>query len=244
MKRREFLNTAAALPILAALPRASGAARAPAPLRANGERVNAALAAFSSIGRTEGGINRVAYSDADLAGRAFTLDLFRRAGLAPRVDAAGNIVARVEGTGRSLAPLVIGSHVDSVTDGGNYDGPVGSFAAIEVARSLREQRVRLRHPLEVVVWQNEEGGTVGSKAAIGALAADALDRTARSGVTIREGIRRIGEVVKEQVALYGTLTGEFEAPRPAPSADVEPQEDARVVELRRRPGRGRRASGA
>jgi 2-aminoadipate transaminase len=61
---------------------------------------------------------------------------------------------------------------------------------------------------------------------------------------LREGIRRIGEVVKEQVALYGTLTGEFEAPRPAPSADVEPQEDARVVELRRRPGRGRRASGA
>jgi beta-ureidopropionase / N-carbamoyl-L-amino-acid hydrolase len=192
MQRREFLRTAAALPLLAGLPRAARLPRNAAPLRANGARVNAALAAFDSVGRTAGGINRVAYSEADLAGRAFTLDLFRQAGLAPRVDAAGNIVARGEGSARGLAPLVIGSHVDSVTDGGNYDGPVGSFAAIEVARSLREQRVRLRHPLEVVVWQNEEGGTVGSKAAVGTLTPEALDRTARSGVTIREGIRRIG----------------------------------------------------
>src|SRR5215211_8417225 len=114
LDRREFLRTVAsatALPFYAA-------AAAP-PLRANGARVNAALAAFDSVGRTAGGINRVAYSEADLAGRAFTLDLFRQAGLAPRVDAAGNIVARVDGTGRGLAPLVIGSHVDSVTDGGN-----------------------------------------------------------------------------------------------------------------------------
>ena len=112
-----------------------------APLRANGARVNGWLAKFDAIGRTAGGINRVAYSEADLAGRAFTLDLFRDAGLAPRIDAAGNIVGRLEGIEPSLAPILIGSHVDSVTDGGNFDGPVGSFGAIEVARSLREQGV-------------------------------------------------------------------------------------------------------
>jgi beta-ureidopropionase / N-carbamoyl-L-amino-acid hydrolase len=190
MHRREFLHAAAALPLLARRPYAPR--QAPSPLHANGARVNAALAAFASIGRTAGGINRVAYSEADLAGRAFTLDLFRQAGLAPRIDAAGNIVARVDGTVRGLAPLVIGSHVDSVTDGGNYDGPVGTFGAIEVARSLREQGVRLRHPLEVVVWQNEEGGTIGSKAWIGALTPADLDKVARSGVTIREGTRRVG----------------------------------------------------
>jgi N-carbamoyl-L-amino-acid hydrolase len=82
--------------------------------------------------------------------------------------------------------------VDSVTDGGNFDGPVGSFSAIEVAGSLREQNVRLRHPLEVVVWQNEEGGTVGSKLAIGALKPADLDKTARSGKTLREGIGLVG----------------------------------------------------
>src|SRR5215216_6379646 len=95
MSRRQFLYTAAsaaALPLHAAAP----------PLRANGARVNAALAAFDSVGRTPGGINRVAYSEADLAGRAFTLDLFKQAGLAPRVDTAGNIFGRVEGTDRSL----------------------------------------------------------------------------------------------------------------------------------------------
>ena len=214
MQRREFLHAAAvALPILTARARNWSP---PAPLRADGARVNAALTAFDAVGRTAGGINRVAYSDADLAGRAFTLDAYRRAGLTPRVDAAGNIVARVEGAGgpagRALAPLVIGSHVDSVTDGGNFDGPLGTFAAIEVARSLREQGVRLRHPLEVVVWQNEEGGTIGSKAWIGALAPADLDKTARSGVTIRDGIARIGgdvarltEVVRRRGDVAGYL---------------------------------------
>ena len=199
MRRREFIQqAAAALPLLAGASRARRTiAPLHAPLRADGARVNAALAAFDAIGRTPGGINRVAYSDADLAGRAFTLDLFRQAGLAPRIDAAGNIVARIDGTARDLAPLVIGSHVDSVTDGGNFDGPLGSFAAVEAARSVREQRVSLRHPLEVIVWQNEEGGTVGSKLATGLLKAADLDAVARSGKTLREGVGLAGGRVEE-----------------------------------------------
>ena len=214
MKRRAFLRHSAALAALPLLRPASSLAApalARAPLRVNGARLNGWLARFDAIGRTPGGINRVAYSEADLAGRAFTLELFREAGLAPRVDAAGNIRARVEGTDRALRPILIGSHVDSVTDGGNYDGPVGSFAAIEVARTLREQRVRLRHPLDVVVWSNEEGGTIGSKCAIGEITPPDLDKVARSGKTIREGIAlvggdvaRLGEVVmrKGDVACY------------------------------------------
>jgi N-carbamoyl-L-amino-acid hydrolase len=221
LPRRDFLRHGAALlaaPLLA--PPLRGGARAPlagapalrrAPLRANGARLNAALAAFDRIGRTPTGINRVGYSEADLAGRAFTLDLYRAAELAPRIDAAGNIVARVEGTARDLPPIVIGSHVDSVTDGGNYDGPLGTFGAIEVARTLREQGVRLRHPLEVVTWQNEEGGTIGSKLVIGALRDEELDQVARSGFSIRDGIGRLGgnvsrlaEVVRRpgEVACY------------------------------------------
>ncbi len=197
MKRRDFLHSAAALAAVPLAGRAgalipAGVLRPPrrAPLRVNGARLNGWLAQFDSIGRTEGGINRVAYSEADLAGRAFTLGLFREAGLEPRIDTAGNIVGRLEGTDPSLPVILIGSHVDSVTDGGNYDGPVGSFSAIEVARTLRERGVRLRHPLEVVVWQNEEGGTVGSKLAVGAPVD--LDGVARSGKTIREGIGIVG----------------------------------------------------
>jgi N-carbamoyl-L-amino-acid hydrolase len=187
MDRRTFVGHLAAVAGGAWFPPASGTAP-----RVNGERLNGWLARFDAIGRTAGGINRVAYSEADLAGRAFTLGLFREAGLAPRIDAAGNIVGRLDGREPSLPPILIGSHVDSVTDGGNYDGPVGSFAAIEVARSLRERGLRLRHPLEAVVWQNEEGGTIGSKLAVGALGAAGLDAVARSGRTLREGIGLVG----------------------------------------------------
>ena len=143
MKRRQFLQYSAALaafPLLGTNRR--GLALPSAPLHVNGARLNGWLAAFDKVGRTSTGINRVAYSPADLAGRTFTIDLFRQSGLTPRIDTAGNILARVEGTNAALKPILIGSHVDSVTDGGNFDGPVGSFAAIEVARSLREQNIR------------------------------------------------------------------------------------------------------
>ena len=211
MKRRVFLRHSAALAALPLL-RTPAAALAPTAQRAaprvNAARLNGWLAKFDSIGRTPGGINRVAYSEADLAGRAFTLDLFREAGFTPRVDTAGNIFGRLDGTDRSLKPILIGSHVDSVTDGGNFDGPVGSFGAIEVARTLRGQGVRLRHPLDVVVWSNEEGGTIGSKCAIGHITPEDLDKVARSGKTIREGIGLVGgkvERLSEAVMKKGDL---------------------------------------
>ena len=193
MKRRDFVSAAASV-AAAPLIRVQGMTtlRQRAPLKANGARLNGWLAQFDQIGRTATGINRVAYSDADLAGRAFTLNLYRAAGLAPRIDAAGNIVARLEGRYPAAPPIVIGSHIDSVTDGGNYDGPLGSFGAIEVAQSLQEQRVRLRHPLDIVVWSCEEGGLVGSKLAIEDAGTMSLDSVALSGVTIREGIARVG----------------------------------------------------
>ena len=199
MKRRDFLQSAATLAAVPFIGRAgrgiSVAGRASpriGPLRVDGARLNGWLARFDSIGRTEGGINRVAYSEGDLAGRAFTLDLFREAGLAPRIDAAGNIVGRLAGSDPSLPVILIGSHVDSVTDGGNYDGPVGSFSAIEVTRTLQEQRVRLRHPLEVVVWQNEEGGTWGSHLITAAATPAELANVARSGKSIRDGVAYLG----------------------------------------------------
>lgn len=218
MLRRTFLHRSAALAAFPLLrPFAAGAAAlgaSRAPLRVNGARLNGWLAEFDKVGRTATGINRVAYSPADLAGRDFTLGLFRQAGLTPRIDTAGNIFGRLEGTDRSLPPILIGSHVDSVTDGGNYDGPVGSFGAIEVARALREQGVRLRHPVDVVVWSNEEGGTIGSKCATGQITPADLDKVARSGKTIREGIglvggnvARLGEAVKKKgdIACYMEL---------------------------------------
>lgn len=192
MTRRELLERAA---MLAAVPLGHPRAQSPRaqpPAGAGAARVQQWLARFDTVGRTAGGINRVAYSDADREGRAFTLALFREAGLVPRIDAAGNIVGRFDGREPALPPIVVGSHVDSVTDGGNFDGPLGSFAAIEVVRTLRDRGTTLRHPVEVVVWANEEGGVIGSKLAVGDLDKVNLDSIARSGRTIRDGIAAIG----------------------------------------------------
>lgn len=184
--RRDVLAALAAIPGLA--PRLLWQQQ----LRVNGERVNRHLTGLSAFGNGPGGTSRVAYSDADLAGRNYAMDLMRRAGLAPRIDAIGNILARLEGREPSLPPILIGSHIDSVTNGGNYDGDVGSMGSIEVAQTLHESGTRLRHPLEVVIFQNEEGGTVGSRMMVEAPTEELLNTTARSGITIRDGIPKIG----------------------------------------------------
>ncbi|QQS44773.1 MAG: Zn-dependent hydrolase [Acidobacteriota bacterium] len=162
-------------------------------LRVNGERLNRHLEELSRFGRNaQGGVSRVAYSEADLEGRSYTMDLMRKAGLEVRIDAAGNLVGRRAGRDSSLPPLVIGSHIDSVPEGGNYDGEVGSMGAIEVAEILAGNRVALRHPLEVIIFQNEEGGTIGSHAIAYGLTEKTLDLVTNSRKTIREGIKFIG----------------------------------------------------
>jgi N-carbamoyl-L-amino-acid hydrolase len=159
----------------------------------NGDRVNRHLAELSEFGKNPyGGVTRLAYSAADRLGREYVTGLMRAAGLDVRVDAAGNILGRRAGSDSSRKPLLFGSHIDSVPDGGNYDGDVGSLSAIEVAQTLGERNVTLRHPIEVVVFQNEEGGTVGSRAMAGQLEPAALTLTARSGKVTRDGIAFIG----------------------------------------------------
>ncbi|MBM3792014.1 MAG: M20 family metallo-hydrolase, partial [Acidobacteria bacterium] len=86
----------------------------------------------------------------------------------------------------------MGSHIDSVPEGGNFDGTVGSLAAIEAAQVLSERSIDTRHPVEVIVFQNEEGGQSGSRALIGAVSDRDLDAVTLSGKTVREGIRFIG----------------------------------------------------
>ncbi len=165
----------------------------PQRLDINGARVLAHLEALSSFGRTlEGGVSRVAFSQADRDGRNFVTDLMRDAGLNVRIDAAGNIIGRRAGRDSTLPPLMLGSHIDSVPDGGNYDGQVGSIGAIEVAQALDEAGVTTRHPLEVVIFANEEAGKIGSRAMSGELEMPELDLISHSGKTNRDGIAFIG----------------------------------------------------
>jgi beta-ureidopropionase / N-carbamoyl-L-amino-acid hydrolase len=162
-------------------------------LKVNGQRIMDHIFALAEFGKNpQGGASRVAYSDADKQGREYVLGLMRSAYLDVTVDAAGNLIGRRAGTAGDLTPLLIGSHIDTVPEGGNYDGVVGSLGAIEVAQTLAEHDVKLRHPLEVVIFQNEEGGLIGSRAMDGELTEKELDLVSRSGKTIREGIKFIG----------------------------------------------------
>ncbi len=165
----------------------------PAELRVDAERIERHILELSAFGRNpEGGVSRVAFSEADVAGRAYVMGLMREAGLDVTVDAAGNIIGRREGTDPSLPPIVFGSHIDSVPFGGNYDGDVGVIAAIECAQLLAESDVSTRHPLEIVVFSDEEGGLTGSRAMIGELGEAALAETTHSGLRRADGIRAIG----------------------------------------------------
>jgi N-carbamoyl-L-amino-acid hydrolase len=159
----------------------------------NSQRIIEHLLALADFGKNpQGGVSRLAYSDADRQGREYVMSLMQGAKLDPHVDAAGNIVGRREGTAHILSPLVMGSHIDSVPEGGNYDGNVGSLGALEVAQTLHESGFTTRHPIEVIIFQNEEGGLIGSRAISGELTEKELDLVSRSGKTIREGIEFIG----------------------------------------------------
>lgn len=165
-------------------------------LAINGERLRTSLEGLSQFGRPAGGtfangVSRTAYSDADIAGRAYAMGLMRDAGLNPVIDPAGNILARRPGKEAGAKPIIIGSHIDSVRAGGNFDGDVGSMGALEVLRTLDDRKITTNHPVELAIWSNEEGGTVGSTAFAGRLEAGALDNL-HYGISLREGLKRIG----------------------------------------------------
>jgi beta-ureidopropionase / N-carbamoyl-L-amino-acid hydrolase len=197
-----------------ALLHVTASAQAPAQIHVNGRRINDHLSALSQFGRNpQGGVSRVAYSEADLKGREYAISLMKEAGLQVRIDAAGNIVGTRPGSDASLKPLLIGSHIDSVPEGGNYDGDVGSLSAIEIAQVLNENKIALRHPLEVIIFQNEEGGTIGSQALGEGLDEKLLNLVSQSGKTIREGTKIVGGNPAELASARrqpGSIAGYFE----------------------------------
>ena len=184
--------TVAILSVLALLFAGNNTKSDTASLRTSAERIEQHIVELSQFGRNpEGGVSRVAFSDADISGREYITGLMKAAGLKVRIDSAGNIIGRRRGR-ENLPAIMFGSHIDSVPNGGNYDGDVGVIGAIDAAQVLYENNVTTRHPLEVVVFTDEEGGLVGSRAMTGHLSDSALDLVSHSGKTIRAGIREIG----------------------------------------------------
>jgi len=148
------------------------------------------LATFGANDR--GGIDRVAFSDANVQALAWIEGLLTDIGFTVERDLVGNLVARKAGSRDGANPIVFGSHVDSVPGGGNFDGQVGVMASLEAATVLAEAGHTTRHPLELVVFTNEEGGKTGSRALVGEVEAFELDIETASGLTIGEGLRKLG----------------------------------------------------
>ena len=175
-------------------------------------RLRNRLERLSYHGRPPGGgfadgVSRVAYSVADLTARAWIIDEMKQAEIAPRIDAAGNIYARFGGQPNQPA-ILFGSHIDSVPGGGNFDGDLGTFAALEVIQAVQAAKIQTRHPLEMVLWAHEEStafgvGTAASRIVAGDLKAGDMDRV-WNGMKRSDAIRRIaGDPDKIETAVRG-----------------------------------------
>ena len=113
---------------------------------------------LAACGRTpHGGVTRLAWSAEDVAARAMIADWLGASGISALVDAAGNLIAELPGKHAGLAPLAVGSHLDTVVDGGLLDGAYGTVAAFQIVAALAAGGQHLRHPLRAVAWANEEG---------------------------------------------------------------------------------------
>lgn len=159
------------------------------------ERLNDNFAKIRTFSLPGEGVTRLAYSDEDWQARDFVIELMKDAGLSVRTDVFGNIIGRKEGKVPDLPVVMMGSHIDSVPNGGNYDGVVGVLSAIEVVKSLNEDNFVNDHPIEVVVFMCEESSrfgasTLGSKAMTGSLSVENLKTFKdKSGKTLYEVLK-------------------------------------------------------
>jgi N-carbamoyl-L-amino-acid hydrolase len=162
------------------------------PLTINGDRLNRSIFQLAEIGKlSNGGVSRVAFSTEDLLARQLVQSWMLEAGMTVRIDAAGNIIGRYAGKGRSAA-LATGSHIDTVPVAGRYDGCLGVLAGIEVVRVFNENHIRLEHPIEVIVFTDEERSVLGCKAMAGEVKEDASYYGRLDGTAIQPCLEKIG----------------------------------------------------
>lgn len=159
----------------------------------NRDRLEKRIFELAKFGLQENGeTERVAFSDADIEAQAWVIQTLKDQGLDVKIDFAGNIIGIRKGTDAKKKPISFGSHIDRVPNGGNYDGCLGSMAALEVIETLNENKIKTRHPLEVIIFSNEEGGVMGSRAMSGHLSKKAFGVKNSTGYSMGEGIMRLG----------------------------------------------------
>jgi len=168
-------------------------------LRINADRLWKSLMELAAIGATpKGGVKRLTLTEEDRRARDLFARWAREAGLAVTVDAVGNVFARRPGADAALAPVAMGSHLDSQPSGGKFDGAYGVMAGLEVLRTLTDAGVRTRATMQVVSWTNEEGSRftpvmMGSGAFAGVFTqAHVRAQKDLDGVSVDEALQAIG----------------------------------------------------
>jgi N-carbamoyl-L-amino-acid hydrolase len=158
------------------------------------DRLNANLDRLAKIGRQpSGSICRLAFSPEALQARYLIQQWMTEIGMSVRTDAAGNLIGTYAGRSDHAAALATGSHIDTVPSGGKYDGVLGVLAGLEVVRALYENKVRLNHPLEVIVFTDEESTMIGSQAIAGTLLYDQPERyITHTGHSIQTALESLG----------------------------------------------------
>jgi allantoate deiminase len=188
-------------------------------LRSTGEidadRLWFRLSELAEIGKADGGgVTRLSFTEEERATKDLVASYMREASLAVREDAAGNLIGRREGSAGDTPTILTGSHVDSVRNGGDFDGPLGVLGAVEALQAMDERGVETERPVEVVAFTDEEGarfsfGMIGSRATAGTLTPEHLANEDENGVLIAEAMRasgldpgRIGEAARAPSSVY------------------------------------------
>jgi allantoate deiminase len=163
------------------------------------ERIKNNIETLSQYNATPAeGLTRLSFSREHQGAREYIKEEMRKCGLKVYEDNAGTIVGRLDGQLRDAPVVMIGSHYDSVRNGGNFDGPAGVISALEVARTIQENKLSLKHPVEVVAMIEEEGSRFGgglfaSRSMVGKVKRSDLDALKdNQGISIADAMRSFG----------------------------------------------------
>ncbi|AZK46301.1 Zn-dependent hydrolase [Paenibacillus lentus] len=195
----------------------------------NKDRLWTRVMELGEIGKqTSGGVTRFSFTPDESRAKDLVIAYMKEAGLAVREDAVGNIIGRREGTNPAASVVLTGSHIDTVPDGGMFDGALGVLSAIEALQRMDELGIQNVHPIEVIAFTDEEGsrfgfGMIGSRAVAGTLRLEDLEQRDEQAVSIADAMRTAG-LVPERI-------GEAEKPPHEVKAYIELHiEQGRVLE--------------
>ncbi len=163
-------------------------------LTVNSDRLSESINRLAKIGKQpSGSICRLAFTPEDLQARYLVQQWMIEVGMTVRTDAAGNLIGTYAGTVEDAPALATGSHIDTVPSGGCFDGVLGVLAGIEVVRTLRENNLRLNHPIEVIVFTDEESTMIGCQAIAGTVLLQSPERyQPKVGESIQTSLEMVG----------------------------------------------------